>query len=208
MPELSYYNIGYVSFTSPSGPGSANAITALVSVSNPKPALVFLKTVTPYSDPYNNTTNPKNIPGALVDYTLRVTNTGPGVVDNNTLLISDPVPLNTELFLGDIGAVGSGPIVFTQGTPTSGLTYTYGPTPISTTDDLEFSNDGGVTWTYAPPATPYDLSVTPVNSIVSARRTHIDRSESIRQRPEPPSGRAVIPGCGNWARSATWSARP
>ena len=157
MPETNYFNIPYAAFTSASGPGSVNAVTALVGVSKPKPALLFLKTVAVTSDPQNLTTNPKNIPGAEVLYTLRVTNTGPGVVDNNTLFITDPIPTNTILFVGDLGAAGSGPVTFVQGTPTSGLTYTYSSLA-SLTDDLEFSNDNGATWTYVPTA-PYDAAV-------------------------------------------------
>ena len=157
MPEASYYNIGYTEYTSASGPGNANAVTALVGVTNAKPALLFLKTVAVTSDPVNGTTNPKNIPGAEVLYTLRITNTGPGTVDNNTLLITDPIPANTILFVGDLGATGSGPVAFQQGTPTSGLTYTYSSLA-SLTDDLEFSNDNGATWTYVPTA-PYDAAV-------------------------------------------------
>ena len=115
----------------------------------PAPSLVFMKTVSVTSDPVNGTTNPKNIPGAEVLYTLRVTNTGAGTVDNNTILVTDPIPANTDLFVGDLGAVGSGPIVFVQGTPTSNLTYTF-TSLASSTDDVEFSNDGGTTWTYVP----------------------------------------------------------
>jgi uncharacterized repeat protein (TIGR01451 family) len=157
MPEASYYNIGYAQYTSASGSGNANAVTALVSVTNPKPALLFLKTVAVTSDPVNGTTNPKNIPGAEVLYTLRISNTGPGTVDNNTLIITDPIPANTILFVGDLGVTGSGPVVFQQGTPTSGLTYTYSSLG-SLTDDLEFSSDNGATWTYVPTA-PYDAAV-------------------------------------------------
>lgn len=157
MPEASYYNIGYTEYTSASGAGNANAITALISVSNPKPALLFLKTVAVTSDPVNGTIEPKNIPDAEVLYTLRITNTGPGTVDNNTLIITDPIPANTILFVGDLGATGSGPVTFVQGTPTSGLTYTYSSLA-SLTDDLEFSNDNGATWAYVPTA-PYDAAV-------------------------------------------------
>lgn len=158
MPEASYYNTGYTEYTSASGSGNANAITALISVTNPKPALLFLKTVAVTSDPVNGNTDPKNIPGAEVLYTLRVTNTGPGTVDNNTLVITDPIPANTILFVGDLGSVaGSGPVSFLQGTPTSNLTWTYGSLT-SLTDDLEFSNDNGATWSYLP-TPPYDAAV-------------------------------------------------
>ena len=121
------------------------------------PSLTFLKTVSPTSDPYNGTSNPMNIPGAEVLYNLRVTNTGSGSVDSDTLFVTDPIPTNTELYVGDLGAGGSGPIVFVQGSPTSNLTFTY-TSLSSATDDVEFSNNGGTTWTYVPTA-PYDLNV-------------------------------------------------
>lgn len=115
------------------------------------PALLHQKTVAVFSDPINGTTNPKNIPGAMENYTLLVTNQGAGAIDNNTVAVIDAVPANTTLFVGNLGAVGSGPIAFVNGSPSSGLTYTYTALN-SATDDLDFSNDGGTTWTYVPTA--------------------------------------------------------
>ena len=135
--------------------GSGTAATATLTV-NP-PSLVFMKTVSVTSDPVNLAINPKNIPGAEVLYNLRVTNTGAGTVDSNTTLITDPIPVNTELFVGDLGGVGSGPIVFVQGSPTTTLTWTY--TALNNAaDDVDFSNDNGLSWTYVP-TPPYDASV-------------------------------------------------
>lgn len=137
--------------------GSGTAATATLTVTGGSPSLVNMKTVSVTSDPFNGSTNPKNIPGAEVLYNLRVTNTGAGVVDNNTLIIVDPLLANTELFVGDLGAVGSGPIVFVQGTPTSNLTWTF-TSLASLTDDVDFSNDNGATWTFVP-TPPYDPAV-------------------------------------------------
>jgi len=53
--------------------------------------------------------------------------------------------------VADLGAVGSGPVAFQDGTPTSNLTYTF-ISLASTTDDLEFSDDGGTSFTYVPTA--------------------------------------------------------
>ena len=133
-----------------------NNATATLTVTGP-PSLVFMKTVSVTSDPVNLAINPKNIPGAEVLYNLRVTNTGAGTVDSNTTLITDPIPANTELFVGDLGGVGSGPIVFVQGSPTTTLTWTY--TALNNAaDDVDFSNDNGLSWTYVP-TPPYDASV-------------------------------------------------
>jgi hypothetical protein len=113
------------------------------------PSLVNVKSSTAVSDPYNGTTNPKRIPGGAVRYDVTVTNTGPGTVNSNTFFIYDAIPANTDLYVNDIGASGSGPVAFSDGTLTSGLTYTF-TSLASTTDDVAFSNNGGTTWTYTP----------------------------------------------------------
>jgi parallel beta-helix repeat protein len=115
------------------------------------PTLTYLKSVAVLSDPLNNTTNPKSIPGATQVYTLRITNQGSGSVDNNTVAIVDAVPTNTALFVQDLGGAGSGPVAFTNGAPTSALTYTFSG-PGNATDDLEFSSNGGTSWGYTPVA--------------------------------------------------------
>jgi hypothetical protein len=115
------------------------------------PTLTYLKSVAVFSDPLNNTTNPKSIPGAMQVYTLRVTNQGAGAVDSNTVSMVDAVPANTAMFVQDLGVAGSGPVAFTNGTPTSALTYTFSGLG-SAGDDLEFSNNGGSSWGYTPVA--------------------------------------------------------
>jgi uncharacterized repeat protein (TIGR01451 family) len=151
----SYVNtlaIGSVTSTNAGSNGVAGSGT--LTVSSPPPSLTFFKTVTVYSDPANGTTNPKFIPGAVAGYTLRVINFGAGSVDNNTTIITDPIPKNpptytTDLFVNDIGIAGSGPVSFTQGAPSSTLTYTF--TALNNlADDVDFSNDNGTTWTYIP----------------------------------------------------------
>ena len=115
------------------------------------PTLTHLKSVAVLSDPLNNTTNPKSIPGAMEVYTLRVTNQGSGSVDANTVAIVDAVPANTALFVQDLGTAGSGPIAFTNGTPSSTLTYTFSGLG-NGGDDVEFSSNGGASWAYTPVA--------------------------------------------------------
>lgn len=78
------------------------------------------------SDPVNNATNPFHIPGAIVRYTLRVSNAGSGPVDSNTVFVLDTLPAN--LLVGTAAAPS-----FTQGTPTSALTFTAGT-------DVRYSN--------------------------------------------------------------------
>ncbi len=113
------------------------------------PALMHLKSVQVISDPVNGSTNPKSIPGAEERYSLRIINQGTGTVDSNSLSIVDSIPANTKLFVGDVGAPGSGPVAFVDGAPSSTLTWTFIALN-SAADNVDFSNDGGVTWSYSP----------------------------------------------------------
>lgn len=145
----------------PSGVAVGTTLTATATLSNQTsefsgnlivagaPNLTHQKTVTVISDPLSGTTQPKSIPGAIERYAVRLTNTGPATVDGNSLSISDAIPANTALYVLDQGTAGSGPVAFVNGTPASGVTWTYTALN-STSDDLEFSNDGGTTWTYTP----------------------------------------------------------
>lgn len=113
-------------------------------------SLTILKLVQTISDPIHGTTNPYNIPGAQMLYTIQVTNNGGGSTDTDTVVVNDTIPANTALRVTDLGGAGSGPILFIDGSPVSGLNYTFTSLG-SLTDDLEFSTDG-VDWTYAPTA--------------------------------------------------------
>ncbi|MEP3227536.1 MAG: hypothetical protein ABJO01_16290 [Parasphingorhabdus sp.] len=78
------------------------------------------------SDPINGVNNPKTIPEAIVQYTITVTNNGPGIVDGDSISIEDVLPLDVTLFTGDLGGGGS-PFVFTDGIGgnSSGLSYSF-----------------------------------------------------------------------------------
>ena len=92
------------------------------------PGLTVLKSVLTLSDPVNGGTNPKAIPGSVIQYTVIVTNSGYGAVDAGTVVITDPVPANTVLFVGDINPpTNLGPVLFQDGTAPnqSGLTYSF-----------------------------------------------------------------------------------
>ena len=126
---------------------SSNTSGASGGITVTAPSLVFLKSVAVYSDPANGTTTPKNIPGAEVDYTLLVTNTGNGAVDNNSITIVDPIPANTELFVGNLS--GGLPFVFVNNS--SGLSCVSGC--------MDVSIDGGTSWIPVPGG-PYAPLVT------------------------------------------------
>jgi Surface adhesin CshA non-repetitive domain 2 len=76
--------------------------------------LVVDKTSTVISDPVNGTSNPKLIPGAIVEYAIRVRNFGSNSVDSSSIVIVDDMPAEMAFIPGT-------PVTFTNGTPTSGL---------------------------------------------------------------------------------------
>jgi uncharacterized repeat protein (TIGR01451 family) len=127
----------------------ADAAVLTVEYSTGLPALLVMKATFTLEDPVNGTTDPKAIPGATERYLVEVTNTGTGTVDADTMFISDPIPANMALRVVDYDGGNPGPVAFVDGSPVSGLTYTFTSLG-SGTDDVEFSDDGGSTWTYTP----------------------------------------------------------
>lgn len=137
---------------------------ASVGVVVPMPNLLVVKSAQTFSDPVNGTTAPKAIPGAFMNYTITVTNFGPGTVDTDSTVITDPIPANTELFVGDIDGAGpaSGPILFTDGATASGLSYTF-TSLANATDNLAFSGNNGADYNKnntAPDSNECDPTVT------------------------------------------------
>lgn len=80
--------------------------------------LTVAKTRTVVSDPFNGTTNPKSIPGAVLEYAVTVTNSGGTAATG--VVITDPVPANTTFANGTYNAgasnvelqVGANPATF------------------------------------------------------------------------------------------------
>lgn len=116
--------------------------------------LVLKKTVTPISDPINGTNNPTKIPGAVVRYSITVTNTGRLAVDANSIILTDVLPAYLTFYAAT--TTGS-PVTFTDGTTASGLTYNYAA-------NVSYSSQasGGTPYAYTPvPDTSgYDVNVT------------------------------------------------
>ncbi|MBS0480693.1 MAG: hypothetical protein JSR96_00785 [Proteobacteria bacterium] len=118
--------------------------------------LLLSKTSTSISDPVDGTINPKLIPGAVVEYSIALSNAGSTAADANSVVIADILPSQLQM---NVGAVyGSSPVSFTDGSPSCGVTATPGAAS-SLTDSLDFSTDGGVTWTYSPAGSGYDAAV-------------------------------------------------
>ena len=125
--------------------GSTTATTCTYTNAYVLP-LAIAKTSLAYSDPVNGTSNPKLIPGGYADYSLTITAPSGTAPTSNSVIVTDAIPSNLALFVGTYSP-GPGPVLFTPGG--SGLTY--GFTSLSSTaDDLEFSNNGGASWTYVP----------------------------------------------------------
>ncbi len=113
--------------------GTENTITDLgvgtFTVTIPMPTLQVSKVSTVIWDPVNLFTNPKRIPGSIVGYTITVSNSGPGAVDASTLALADVIPANTQLCVSNVGQCTV--LQFTDGSPTSGLSYVSGNTSYS-----------------------------------------------------------------------------
>ncbi len=97
------------------------------------PVLTVAKQSRVISDPVNGTTNPKFIPGALVEYCIVVSNAATGA-PANTVNIGDPLPTQTT-YETAFGIFQSGTFTGTPGTGTcnadgaAGGTFTATPTP-------------------------------------------------------------------------------
>jgi uncharacterized repeat protein (TIGR01451 family) len=91
-------------------------------VAYPQPAVTMVKSSMLLTSPVPG--NPKRIPQSVVRYDVTVTNSGPGSVDANTLVITDPIPANTAMY---VSTASGNPVVFVNGTGStvSGLTYNY-----------------------------------------------------------------------------------
>jgi hypothetical protein len=113
------------------------------------PDILVTKLVTTVEDPINGTVGPKAIPGSRVLYTVTLNNQGAGTVDNDATVVIDAIAAELCFLIIDAGGVGSGPVVFQDGSPASGLSYTFTSLD-STTDDVDFSDNGGVTYSYTP----------------------------------------------------------
>ncbi|ABW69056.1 DUF11 domain-containing protein [Desulfosudis oleivorans] len=84
-------------------------------------ALEVTKSVTVISDPVNGTTNPKAIPGAVIEYEIEIENTGSS--NATSVTITDSIPANTDFIIGSVAGDG---------------------------DTISYSDDLGATWTYSP----------------------------------------------------------
>jgi len=145
--------------TSEFNPAQADSVTDIVRAL--VPSLMTMKYISSISDTRSfNNTNPKPIPGAEVNYTVTVNNTGDGYVENDTTFLTDRIPAGVEMYVSGIPASAADVNV-----GTSTLSYTTGASFGDTSDDISFTSESGASpaYTYTPvpdPVDGYDSSVT------------------------------------------------
>ncbi|HYD38304.1 MAG TPA: hypothetical protein VEA60_11860 [Allosphingosinicella sp.] len=146
MPSTagSYTNSARAAF----GSATTATVSATFNVVTPTP-LTMVKSSQASADPVNGTTSPKLIPGGRAAYTVTIANPNGFATTADSIVILDSTPANLSLYASHISGSSGGPIRFQDGATASGLTYTF-TSLSSTTDDVDFSSDGGATWTYVP----------------------------------------------------------
>ncbi|MBT8119089.1 MAG: hypothetical protein KJN89_05170 [Gammaproteobacteria bacterium] len=145
------------------------------------PALNVRKASSTVYDPVNFTSSAKSIPNSRVEYTVEITNSGFGFVDENTILITDILPSTQSTFY--FGAPPD-PVRFNDGAVASGLSFTF--TDITDpNDDVQFSNDGCATFLLPPtvptadPVTGYDTTVPKIDCIAINPKGSFNGSDGV-----------------------------
>ena len=131
--------------------GSATTPVATATFQQILPVALSVSKVSTVTSDGISTANPKAIPNAVVSYLIAISNSNPLPVDTRSVLVSDRTPTGMAMCVSDIGAPGTGPVSFIEGSPASTLSYTFLGLS-NTTDSIEFSGNGGVSWTYTPVA--------------------------------------------------------
>jgi len=108
-------------------------------------AMSVAKTSTVISDPLNSTTNPKSIPGAVMEYGITLTNTG--ALAASVVTITDPLPTNTT-FANGVYNSGASNVSITVGATTTFCQAETGGT--DSNSDGCFRTAGGVLTVGAP----------------------------------------------------------
>jgi len=129
--------------------GNVNTdVTVTLTIGGVAPTISTVATTT--WDDQNGTSNPKAIPGSKRRMTVTVGNPDIAAQDSGVVAVVVATPANTTVALDGDGTT-SAFAAFTEGSPASGLAFSY-VSGTSTTDDVEFSSDNGATWTFAPTA--------------------------------------------------------
>jgi uncharacterized repeat protein (TIGR01451 family) len=159
------YGIGVATFgvasvtttaTSQYNPAVADTITDTIEVVTPD--VITVKSVSGVSDARTfNSSNPKAIPGAAIQYSIQVSNLGNGWAATDSVYLTDTIPAGTEMF---VGGGASSPVTWSGAG--SGLSFSFGGLGDGG-DDIAFTSDNGpspaFTYTPAGDADGYDRAV-------------------------------------------------
>lgn len=157
-------------------PRPGDAITCTITNTRRQIALLEItKTSNVISDPVNGTTNPKAIPGAVVEYVITVRNVGAGTVDASSIVLVDVMPAEMAF------AVGT-PVTFTNGTTTSGLNTFNANTMVTYSQ----AANGAAPYTYTPTgsfdANVRGIRIAPTGTMAAATSGTTQPSFTIRFR--------------------------
>ncbi|MEE4382700.1 MAG: hypothetical protein V2J02_11940 [Pseudomonadales bacterium] len=122
------------------------------------PEIELEETVVTVEDPVSGASQPKAIPGALVEHRVVARNRDKAVADPESLVVTALRAPGTELFLGDLDGTGA-PVRFLDGAVPSGLALDFGGLD-DPADGVEFTADDGASWDYQPtPGQDFDPQV-------------------------------------------------
>ena len=116
---------------------SSAYVNSLGEDNNLIPIITLDKSVLTIYDPYNGASNPKAIPGSVLEYTITAANSGSAPADNNTIRISDVIPDRTKVCVDNTGYCRVP--YFVDGTVSSGLTM----------GTVVYSDNGGTSYAYS-----------------------------------------------------------
>lgn len=157
-------------------PRPGDTITCVITNTRRSIALLQIeKSSTVISDPVNGTTDPKLIPGAVVEYVITVRNTGAGSVDASSIVLVDVMP-------PEMAFAVTSPVTFTNGTTPSGLNAFNASTMVTYSQ----AAGGAAPYTYVPTGT-FDPRVTgiriaPTGTMAAATSGTAKPSFTIRFR--------------------------
>jgi hypothetical protein len=148
--------------------------TALSTMIVGTPNIMISKNSAVLSDPIN-VSNPKAIPGAIIEYSINVENSGFGYVDTDSTILTDPVPAGTTFYFGS----PLNPATFIDGATASGLSFSFIDLS-SNIDDIDFSNDGGSSYiTPTVDVNGFDTTSPPINFIRINPKGEFNGSDSV-----------------------------
>jgi len=157
-------------------PRPGDTVTCIITNTRRDTAVLLVeKTSRLISDPVNGTTNPKLIPGAIVEYAITVRNAGTEEVDASSIVILDIMPEEMAFATGT-------PVTFTNGTTASGLNSFNASTMVS----FSSAPGGAAPYTYTASGS-FDpnvrgIRIAPTGTMAAAKNANSQPSFTIRFR--------------------------